>query len=317
MGQSGAWLAIGALARASGIPVETLRTWESRYGFPAPKRKPSGHRVYPLSSVERLRRIGRALALGHRAGEVVPAADADLDRLLGLEPRTAPAPAAIDVAGLQTLVASLDAPRLTHVLLAEAVRLGPLEFASGCVAPLLRAVGEAWARGELEVRHEHLLSERLADVLRSLRLPLEERATGPLVLFATLPGETHALGLQMAALVASAAGCRVLCLGHDMPLDDISVVAHEAAPGAVALSISSAAARPSTERALTRLRALLPDGVPLVAGGDGALELPGVTVIHDLGALDGWLRQLRPSGSKSIQNLDNREPRPHTQRRRK
>ena len=50
-------LSIGALARATGIAVETLRTWESRYGFPAPERKPSGHRVYPVSSIARLRRI--------------------------------------------------------------------------------------------------------------------------------------------------------------------------------------------------------------------------------------------------------------------
>jgi len=32
-------LTIGALSRATGIPVETLRTWESRYGFPEPERK--------------------------------------------------------------------------------------------------------------------------------------------------------------------------------------------------------------------------------------------------------------------------------------
>ena len=30
----GARLSIGALSRATGIAVETLRTWESRYGFP-------------------------------------------------------------------------------------------------------------------------------------------------------------------------------------------------------------------------------------------------------------------------------------------
>jgi hypothetical protein len=39
-------ISIGALSRATGIPVETLRTWEARYGFPIPERKRSGHRVY-------------------------------------------------------------------------------------------------------------------------------------------------------------------------------------------------------------------------------------------------------------------------------
>src|SRR5512139_3151903 len=78
----GAWLSIGALSRSTGVAVETLRTWESRYGFPVPERKPSGHRVYPVSAVPRLRRIAQALSLGHRAGQVVGASDEALGRLL-------------------------------------------------------------------------------------------------------------------------------------------------------------------------------------------------------------------------------------------
>ena len=80
--EDGAWLSIGALSRATGIAVETLRTWESRYGFPVPERKPSGHRVYPVSAVPRLRRIAQALSLGHRAGQVVGASEEALARLL-------------------------------------------------------------------------------------------------------------------------------------------------------------------------------------------------------------------------------------------
>ena len=75
-------LSIGALARATGIPVETLRTWESRYGYPIPERRPSGHRVYAVSIVARLRRIGEALARGHRAAQVVAASDVHLAALL-------------------------------------------------------------------------------------------------------------------------------------------------------------------------------------------------------------------------------------------
>src|SRR5678815_1286064 len=49
-------LSIGALSAATGIPAETIRSWERRYGFPAAGRKPSGHRVYDLATVLRLRR---------------------------------------------------------------------------------------------------------------------------------------------------------------------------------------------------------------------------------------------------------------------
>src|SRR5215510_6703823 len=79
-------LSIGALARATSIRVETLRTWERRYGYPVPERKPSGHRVYPVASVSRLRRIAQALASGHRASHVVGASDADLRSILSTAP---------------------------------------------------------------------------------------------------------------------------------------------------------------------------------------------------------------------------------------
>src|SRR4030095_10420302 len=82
----GGTLSIGALSRATAIPVATLRTWERRYGYPIPQRKASGHRVYPVSSVPRLRRIAEALASGHRASHVVGASGADLRTLLSMAP---------------------------------------------------------------------------------------------------------------------------------------------------------------------------------------------------------------------------------------
>ena len=39
-------LSIGELARQTGVPVATLRSWEGRYGFPRPQRLAGGHRRY-------------------------------------------------------------------------------------------------------------------------------------------------------------------------------------------------------------------------------------------------------------------------------
>src|SRR5690242_8603237 len=41
---SGAVLTISALAGRTGVSTAVLRAWESRYGFPLPKRLASGHR---------------------------------------------------------------------------------------------------------------------------------------------------------------------------------------------------------------------------------------------------------------------------------
>jgi methanogenic corrinoid protein MtbC1 len=296
-GRSAARLSIGALSKATGVPVETLRTWESRYGYPVPDRKPSGHRLYPIDSIPRLRRIAEALARGHRAGQVVGASDGALNALLG---ETAPPPsdsagpgAPVDVSDLVRLVRSYDAEGLTRALVSSWARLGPIEFLESRVAPLLKTVGTAWHSGELEIGHEHLASERVSDLLRSLRLPFEDRARGPLVVLATLPGELHGLGLQMASLVLSWVGLRVLSLGTDVPLRDVAALARDMSARAVAVSVSLAGAGAAAKGALTRLREMLPRRTALLVGGDGAAaEKPDIEVVSDLRALEAWARRV-------------------------
>ncbi|MGE5125827.1 MAG: MerR family transcriptional regulator [Betaproteobacteria bacterium] len=297
----GPWLSIGALARATGIAVETLRTWEARYGFPTPQRKPSGHRVYPVSAVPRLRRVAQALALGHRAGQVVAASDDALSRLLETSAAAhasgaAPAgaiPGNEDVPSLVRLVKAFDGERLARVFLAGWARMGPVEFLEARVAPLVRAVGDAWEQGELEIRHEHFLSERVGDLLRSLRLPLEERASGPLVVYATLPGEAHGLGLQMSALVLAAAGCRCLYLGTEVPPAQVASLARDLGARAVAISVSAASRGAASTAALRKLREALPKKTLLLAGGDGAPSArPGLDTVTSLRELDAWGRRL-------------------------
>ena len=295
-----AWLSIGALSRATGIAVETLRTWESRYGFPLPERKPSGHRLYPLAAVPRLRRIAEALALGHRAGQVVGASEGALAQLLAAAPAPppaagAPTEAAIapgETAPLLRYAARFEADSLRQALVADWARLGPVEFLETRVAPLLEAIGDAWARGELDVRHEHFLSEQVSDLLGSLRRPLEERARGPLVAFATLPGELHGLGLQMSALALAAAGCRALYLGTDVPIPQLATLARELPVRAVAVSVSRAA-RGTAAAGLRRLRGALPRRVRLLTGGLGApAPRVGIERVTSLRELDAWGRRL-------------------------
>ena len=295
----GGRLSIGALSRATGIPIETLRTWEARYGFPVPERKPSGHRVYSLASVPRLRRIAEALARGHRAGEVVGASDQGLTDLLAatafppIGERTAPEQAAGNGSALLGAVESFDTARLTRHLLRDWARLGPLEFLQAGIAPALREVGQAWEEGRLEIRHEHFFSERVSDLLRSLRLPFEEQAAGPLVVCASLPGEAHSLGLQMAALVIAVVGCRILFLGTEVPVSQVASLAADLNARAVAISVSLASKGTAMNARIGALRRLLPRRVSLIVGGDGApAPRTRVDVIPSLAALDVWGRRL-------------------------
>lgn len=292
-------MAIGALSRATGIPTETIRTWEMRYGFPRPLRKPSGHRLYPISLIPRLRRMAEVLAHGHRAGQVIGATDARLEALLHATTATARPPesatrlASPDLPGLLEAVRHYDTTRLALALQTDCARLGVADFLDRSVGPLLAAAGDAARTGTLGVRHDRFLTEQLEDLLRTLRLPFDTRATGPLAVLATLPGETHGLGLQMAALTIASVGSRVLSLGTDVPLHEIVVAAREQRADAVVLSFPSAGTGAAFSRPLTRLRALLAERVALVIGGAGAPRRPRrlVTRVASCRALETWARQ--------------------------
>ena len=69
------WLTIGAVAERTGITAPTLRMWESRHGFPAPRRLEGGHRRYELSDVETIldviRRRNGGVRLDQAIGQAV------------------------------------------------------------------------------------------------------------------------------------------------------------------------------------------------------------------------------------------------------
>ena len=52
------------MVTATGVGEATLRAWERRFGFPEPRREPSGHRRYSAADVERIRAVVRERARG-------------------------------------------------------------------------------------------------------------------------------------------------------------------------------------------------------------------------------------------------------------
>jgi methanogenic corrinoid protein MtbC1 len=244
--------------------------------------------------------VALALAHGHRAGDVVGASERALSLLLGETlPVAVPEPeqrhaGPSDPHALLAAVARFDGAAIYAELVDAWTTLGPVAFLCERVSPALRAVGEAWASGALEVRHERFLSERVQDVLRTLRAPFERRAQGPLMVMAALAGERHGLGVQMAALVLAVAGWRICVLGTDVPAEEVAAAARESRAHGVAVGISVANCTANMDAQVATLRDQVPAATAVVVGGGGAVKGPeGVAVMADLDALDTWARAPR------------------------
>ncbi|MFT7583385.1 MAG: methanogenic corrinoid protein MtbC1 [Myxococcota bacterium] len=274
---------IGAISKATGVPVPTLRTWERRYGFPVPVRLPSGHRRYDPTVIEHIRLINRALTSGFRASEVL---GQSFEQVLALLAEAAPAipespraPFGIDAmdALIRTITNGDDA-RLDAAMLTAHARMGTMGFVSDWAGPFLSAVGLAWEAGRITVSEEHLASERVREFLARLWRPLADRNAGPLVVLTTLPGEQHDLGLHMAAAAVAVGGARLRFLGANTPVTDTVGMAQSIGASAVVVSVSAASESPVVRKLLQQIRDRLPVQVQLLVGGAGWNgDISGVT----------------------------------------
>ena len=288
---------IGALSRATGVPADTLRTWERRYGFPKPDRTDTGHRRYSQQTLQRLQLVREALQLGHRAASVIHADPAALTELVE-QGRAAEASATGMHASARLidrwleLVRRFDGRGFERELRASLAVLGVPSFLSTRAAPFVQALGDRWADGLIGVRHEHFASERLAEFLLRQWRPLSDACTGPAVVCATPAGERHALGLQMAAFTLAVHNLRVVYLGADLPAREIAEAVAQHAASAVALSAAQGTDQSRLASECAELRADLGPDFPIVAGGRGFDGIDAVTVLRDLDKLGSWAENL-------------------------
>jgi methanogenic corrinoid protein MtbC1 len=298
-------LSIAAVERDTGIGKDTLRVWERRYGFPTPGRDANDERVYPMAQVEKLRIIKRLLDQGHRPGRIVAKSVEELQHLSQAQVaspqplyQTVPSSGS-DLRPYIELLKVHDNDGLRRQLNQIIAREGLKYFVTDLVAPLTRAVGDAWMRGELEVFEEHAYTECVTGLLRHAINALTEHAAdnAPAVLLTTFPQESHGLGLLMAESMLALEGCRCISLGTQTPLRDIVQAAGAHKTDVVALSFSMSMNVNHVMDGLAELRQLLPATVEVWAGGQCAAlqrrEQTHAVVLRDLVGISNEVKRWR------------------------
>lgn len=299
-------ISIGALARETGIGVETLRMWERRYGKPQSMRLPSGHRRYDPAEINRLRLATQVMQTGRRPKDIIPKSTESLLRMIGeIENRgDDEIERQVEEAHLQDeqrvvlrewarATIELDESSLNLLLHRDWADLGPLRFLEERAVPFLTHVGLEWERGKITVSQEHFASEVLADFLSTRWRRPSEYAPGKPALLALTPGDLHELGLIMCAVVTALADHRVIYLGPHTPPSQIIETANEHRPVAVCLSYSSCADRNAVRRWTQEIREGVASDIPIAVGGAGAPEaIEGVKRFDTLRAYHAWMMQL-------------------------
>jgi DNA-binding transcriptional MerR regulator/methylmalonyl-CoA mutase cobalamin-binding subunit len=303
-------ITIAAVERDTGLSKDTLRVWERRYGYPAPARDESGERLYSIADVDKLRVVKRLMDQGYRPGKLVGRSVVELQQLAAsAAPKAQRAVAAPHAAGggVEPYVQMLRQHRIEELrrqLSQSLLRVGLAQFVSGVVSPLNEWIGDAWARGELEIYEEHLYTESIQVILRNAITGIPRPGSRPtVVLLTTFPQEAHGLGLLMAEAFFALEGCRCISLGVQTPIPDIVRAALAQNVDIVALSFSDCMNPNQALEGIVELRAKLPRNCEVWAGGSCASlyrrapdDVLAVTSLNDIGpALALWRNSHRSS----------------------
>ena len=271
---------IQQLSKEIGIGIDTLRIWERRYGFPIPGRDARGHRSYAQDQVEALQLVKNLMSFGLRPGKIFTLTE---------QQRRAQLQSLLDQGQpsdkrLQRLIDALAPQQIAQEITAMREELGLHRFIQEIAVPLLQLLDHRWSTGNISIAREHLLSDQLEKLLKAEFLA-PTNTDQPQLLFLTLSGERHKLGLLLAAAAFNSVGINCIWLNEELPLSEVPGLAHELGVAGVALSFSSHYLPRQAKQDLSSLRKQLDQKIKLIAGGHAVNQftsLPNLLICTDL-----------------------------------
>lgn len=228
-----------AVARETGVPPDTFRAWERRYGIPCPQRTPGGHRLYSERDIAIIRWLRDRTAEGVNISHAIML-------LTSVTEEAEPAVTSVASRSLDRMVDELVVALTTfdsqnaERLVSEAFALYPFEHVLlDLIQPMMVEVGERWHRGDINVAAEHFATEFVRRKLASLLNVFENNAQRETIVVGCAPQELHDLGVMFASLFLVRRGWHVVYLGPQVPLADWLETLRKVRPKLVCLSAST------------------------------------------------------------------------------
>ena len=263
-------------AQRTGVSVALLRAWERRYGIVTPTRTEAGYRLYDDTAINRLRAVRSLVSAGwspRQAAQEVAARQAP-SSTYGLPVGSDEARRLVDAA------ARIGGTAIEQVL-DDMFASGSFErVVEDRLYPALVALGDAWARGEIDVAGEHTAS---AAALRRLGVAFEAAgragAGGGAVLVGLPPGARHELPALAFATALRRAGMNATYLGPDVPVESWVTAVQRAQARVVVIGVGMAADVAGATAVIAALRDSRPD-LRVAVGGRHSVDLADDSVTH-------------------------------------
>jgi hypothetical protein len=259
----------GEVARRLGIAVTTLRTWHQRYDLGPSHHQPGQHRRYTPDDLARLEAMRELTARGVPASAAARMAHGARDVVTALRDGGGHAisvgRAGPPARGLARAAMRLDSTAMHAAITTAIGEYGVMSTWDTMICPVLRGIGDRYARTQALVEVEHLLSRCVSEALTAVTRPAGDRPVS--VLLACADEEQHSLPLEALAAALAERAIPSRLLGARVPSDALLAAVRRTGPRVVVLwSHDAATADPRQLEALLRHR---PPPVAVAAAGPG------------------------------------------------
>jgi len=222
--------------KETGLPADTLRAWERRYGLPVPQRTQGGHRLYSERDIHTIKWLMARQAEGLSISRAVDLWNEHIasgaDPLAGLAPsalttlQTSPAILAMQETTLDAMrtnwvTACLNFSEMTaEQTLNQAFSMFPVEAV--CVEVLQKGmseIGNKWYENQVSVQQEHFASGLAMRRLDALLIASPAPSRPQTILVGCPANEWHTFTPLMLSLFLRRRGFNVIYLGANVPAD--------------------------------------------------------------------------------------------------
>ena len=143
------------------------------------------------------------------------------------------------------------------------------------IFPVMREIGRMWHGAEASISEERIVSEttrRLMTLLAHACKRVDD--SGRTVVSAAVAGNAHDMGVRAVADFFDTAGWRSLCLGADVPANDVAGAAQFFGADLVVLATTLTTQIKSLQATIAALRASSGEGVSILVGGLALADAP-------------------------------------------
>jgi|GEM_PF-838932 len=152
--------------------------------------------------------------------------------------------------------------------------LNLIDFYEKVISPILIKTGELWFKGEILVSEEHLISDKIRElILIHANRDLEKQANPPADdkqwMGFCAPGESHELALLMNAQSLRLEGWQVYYLGVHVPFKDLSGIIKKYKPDVLGISVTMPTNIEGLDMYIRQIRAEFGDRPAIIIGGQG------------------------------------------------